>query len=287
MTGQEKIAIITDSGTNVPPEFAKEYDILVAPLLIVYKNETFKDHVTITPSEVYARLEQEVPKTALPEPADMAAIFEKAIADGCTHAICVTISSGLSGTYEAMELVAKEYPQLTIALIDTKNISIGAGLSVMHAARLRAEGLNFDEIVAQTRSNIPKSKIFFCVDTLDYLYQGGRIGLATYKLGSILKLHPVITCNEEGVYVTAAKVRGRKASLRKAVELTQSWVGDSRKYRLVVAQGDAVAEADEMAAQEKVDFPYNVEPVKVVQVSPALIVHTGPGLIGVGAQILD
>lgn len=287
MSVQEKIAIITDSGTNVPPSFTEAYDIYTAPLLIIYERETHKDHVTITPTEVYARLEKEVPTTALPEPADMAACFEKAIAEGCTHAICVTISSGLSGTYEAMDLVAKQFPQLKTVLIDTKNIGIGAGLSVMHAARLRAEGLSFDEIVKQTLANVPKTKIFFCVDTLDYLYKGGRIGLATYKLGSILRLHPVITCNDEGVYVTAAKVRGRKASLRKAVELTQKFVGNSKSYRYVVSQGDAVVEADEMIATADADFPYNVEPVESVQVSPALIVHTGPGIIGVGAQILD
>lgn len=287
MIKQERIAIITDSGADVPAEFAKKFHVLTAPLLIEYKDGTYKDRVSITPDQIYARFTEEIPTTSLPQPSDMTALFEQAIEEGCTHVICATISSGLSGTFNAMRIVADQFPQLTIAMIDTKNIGIGAGLSVMYAAELREMGMSFDEIVAKTLAIIPKTKLYFCVDTLEYLYAGGRIGLATYKLGTILNLHPVITCDSNGVYVTVAKVRGRKASLRKAVELTQKVVAGSKHYRFVVAHGDALLEAEEIAARATIDFPYNTEPVHVGQVSPALVVHTGPGLVGVGAQILD
>lgn len=287
MSAQEKIAIITDSGADVPAEIAEKFHILTAPLLIEYKAGTFKDRVTITPDEIYARFEEEIPKTSLPQPSDMTALFEQVIAEGCTHVICATISSGLSGTHNAMSLVAKEFPQLTVAMIDTKNIGIGAGLSVIYAAELREQGLPFAEIIAKTEKIVSKTHLYFCVNTLEYLYAGGRIGLATYKLGTILNLRPVITCNSEGVYVTVAKARGRKASLRKAVELTQKDAAGSKRYRVAVAHGDALMEAEEIAAHAQIDFPYNIEPVRVGQVSPALVVHTGPGLIGIGVQVLD
>ncbi len=283
-----KIALITDSCTDVPATFVAEHHIYVAPLNINYTDVSYRDGVDIQPEEVYQRFAQEIPKTSLPSMAEMHRCFEGAIEDGCTQALVITISSGLSGTLDAMRIAASSFPQLTVEFVDTKNIGFGAGFTVRYAAELLADGLTLSQVAEKSRAIVKRTSVFFVVDSLEYLYAGGRIGKATYRLGTILNLRPIITCSkDEGVYITVGKVRGRKASLRKAVELAQKAVGESRSYYVGIAHGDAAEEAEEMAAHIPEEFPYAINHVQPSQISPALVVHTGPGLLGLGVQVLD
>lgn len=284
----QKIALITDSCTDVSADFAAEHHIYIAPLTINYTDASYRDGIDIYPEEVYRRFEEEIPKTSLPSMTEMHRCFEEAIRDGCTQALVVTISSGLSGTLDAMRIAASGFPQLTVEFVDTKNIGFGAGLTVMYAAELLSDGLTLSEVAEKSRAIAQKTYVFFVVDSLEYLYAGGRIGKATYRLGTILDLRPVITCDKEtGVYITVGKARGRKASLKKAMELAQKAVGDSHRYRIGIAHGAAFEEAQEMAAHIPEDLPYAVNHVQPGQISPALVVHTGPGLLGLGVQVLD
>ncbi|MEG0777034.1 MAG: DegV family protein [Raoultibacter sp.] len=284
--GTQKIALITDSCTDVPAELSARFHILTAPLTINYQDTTYRDRVEISPEEVYARFDEEIPKTSLPLVSDIDALFNQALAEGCTHALVVTISSGLSGTFDIMGHVAATFPDLKTATIDTKNIGLGAGASVIYAGELIAQGLPFDLIVEKMKKIVVNTHVFFCVDTLEYLYTGGRINKATYQLGSMLNLRPILTCNEEGVYVPVAKARGRKASLKKTLDLAKASLDGSKQYRVAVVHGDAEAEANEIVKHIRDTFPLATE-VFTEQVSPVLVVHTGPGLIGIGTQVLD
>ncbi len=284
----DKIALITDSCTDVPEAFAREHDIYTAPLTINFSDGVFHDKVDITPDQVYARMADEIPKTSLPTPACVAALFEQALTDGCTQAVIVTISSGLSGTFNLMQSVAASFAgRMECACIDTKSIGLGAGLSVMRAAELIAQGLPFKKVVKRTQWAVEHTHVFFCVDTLEYLYAGGRIGKATYSLGSVLNVRPIITCDEHGVYVPIAKARGRKASLRKTMDAAVKSLGKARHYRMGVVNGDAAAEAAELLQQARESVLPDAREYLEGQISPALVVHTGPGLIGVGVQQLD
>ena len=108
----------------------------------------------------------------------------------------------------------------------------------------------------------------------------------TYSLGSTLDIRPVITCNEEGVYVPIAKAHGRKASLKKALALVKKHVGAASRYRFAVVHGGAEEEARALLEKAKEALP-NAEEILFEQISPALVVHTGPGLIGIGVQIIE
>ncbi|MEG1098161.1 MAG: DegV family protein [Raoultibacter sp.] len=282
----QKIALITDSCTDVPAELAQRFHILTAPLTINYKDASYRDRVEISPEEVYARFSEEIPKTSLPVPADINALFEQAISEGCTHAVVVTISSGLSGTFDIMRHLAATFPTLETAVIDTKSIGFGAGISVCAAGEYIEAGLPFEEVVAKTQAIVKKTHVFFCVDTLEYLYAGGRINKATYQLGSMLDLRPILTCDDSGVYVPAGKARGRKGSLKKTLTLAQASLQGSQRYRVAVVHGDAQEEADAIVKNIRATFP-NATEVYTEQISPALVVHTGRGLIGIGAQALD
>lgn len=285
----EKIAILTDSCTDVPPEFAQGRPLFTAPLTINYADGTTRrDRVDITPQEVYDGLEQEIPKTSLPLPADIEALFEEIESLGFTHVLVVTIASGLSGTFNVMRHVAVAHPRLTCDFIDSKSIGLGAGLVVMAACEAVEAGRSFEEAASDTRRAAENTEVYFVVDTLEYLYAGGRIGKATYQLGSILNMRPIITCEPEtGSYVTAAKARGRKASLKKALELAQKAASGCSRCRVGVVNGNAAEEADALIARVPDAIPQLDGDIYSGQISPALVVHTGPGLIGIGIQRLD
>lgn len=280
------MAILVDSGCDVPTTLAQANNIYEIPLKIIYETESFTDKVTITAEEIYDRLPIEIPKTSLPEGAIIQEIFKKIIADGYEQLIAITISSGLSGTFNSIRLIAQDFPQLETFMFDTKNIGIGAGSHAIKAAELIAQGASFEEITNNLSHSTDKSKIFFSVATLEYLQKGGRIGLVSAVLGNALKLNPIITCNEAGVYHTVAKSRGRKKSLEKTVSLVKEFVGNHQNVRLLVAHGNAEQEALALVDVLKKEIP-QANDILVDQISPALVVHTGPGLIGLGAQLLD
>lgn len=283
---KEKIALLVDSGTDVPAEIMSQYGMYMLPLQIIYKDRTYTDKVDITAEEIYQRLPQEIPSTSLPDGETINKIFDRIKADGYEQVLAVTISSGLSGTYNVVRLMGEQRNDLDIFVLDTKNIGIGAGLQAIRAAELLNEGVTWQELKEQLLQEVVRNKVFFNVATLEYLQKGGRIGLVASILGNALKLNPIISCNDEGIYYTVAKSRGRKKSLDKTVELVKQYIGNHKQFRLAVAQGDALAEAKEMKTRLEQEFP-QVKEIFFGQISPALVVHTGSGLLGVGVQLLD
>ena len=282
---QEKIALLVDSGTDVPQDVMERYGIYMIPLQIIYKERTYTDKVDITPEEVYRRLEEEVPSTSLPNGAQMQKVLEKIKEDGYEKLLIVTISSGLSGTYNVLRLIGQEEEGLEVYVLDTKSIGIGAGLQAIRAAELIDSGLTFEVLIAQLKKEIVQNKVLFNVGTLEYLQKGGRIGLVTSIIGTALKLNPTISCNEDGVYYTVAKSRGRKRSIDKLVEIAEEFIGNHQEFRIAVAQGDAYEEGLQLKAKIEARFP-NAKEILFGTISPALVVHTGPGLLGMGIQVI-
>lgn len=282
----EKIAILVDSGCDVPENYAAADNVYVIPLKIIYQDAEYTDKIDITAEQIYDRLPIEIPKTSLPEGAYIQKMFEQIVADGYHKVIAITISSGLSGTFNSVRLIAQDFPMLDTFMFDTKNIGIGAGVHAIRAAELITSGSSFDAICKVLSGEVKKSKIFFSVATLEYLQKGGRIGLVSSIVGNMLNLNPIISCNDDGIYYTVSKSRGRKKSLEKSVKLVKDFVGNHQKVRLFVAHGNAAKEAHIIVDALKTAIPQAVE-VLFGQISPALVVHTGPGLIGIGAHILD
>lgn len=280
----EKIAILTDSGSDVPKNYIDKYNnIYVAPLLVNYEDKTYKDTVDIFVDEVCDRLTSEIPKTSLPTITMLEEIFQKIVDDGYNKVVICPISSGLSGTFNAMRIVGEEFASLEKIYVDTKNIGIGSGLTAMKASELIAQGVSFNELEEKLLDNVENCKVFFCVKTLEYLQKGGRIGLVTAKIGTKLDLKPIISCNEEGVYYTVAKARGRKKSLIRALEEARKFADKYEEYNIAVASVGAEKESAEIEAAVKEHF-HNVKEIYISSVSPALVVHTGPGLLGIGIQ---
>ncbi|MCQ4794048.1 DegV family protein [Anaerofustis stercorihominis] len=284
---KEKIAIITDSGTDVPKKYVDKYNMYVVPLIVNYNNKSYKDVIDIDIDTICDRLKEEIPTTSLPSIDDIMETFEKVISDGYDKAIVITISSGLSGTYNAMRIASESFEgRLETMLIDTKNIDIGAGFSAIRAGELIEQGCSFKEIKEKLDDAIKNTKVYFCVKTLEYLRKGGRIGLVASVVGTALDLKPVMSCNEDGVYYVVSKARGRKKSLKKALSEAIDYSKKYNKYNVAVVNVQAEDEAKEIENSIKKEFP-NVENVFIGSISPTLAVHTGPGLIGVGVQKID
>lgn len=283
---KEKIAVLVDSCCDVPKKFVEQYGIYVIPLKVVYKNSEYLDGVDITPEEVYRGLDKEIPTTSLPSGEFIVNIFDRIKADGYTKVIAVTLSSGLSGTNNMINLMAEQYEGLDIYTFDTKNIAIGAGFHAIQAARYIEDGMDFDAIKEKLIKGIYKCKIFFVVSTLEYLQKGGRIGLVASLFGNALNLKPIISCNEDGIYYTVNKVRGRKQSLSKTMELALKYAQGHKHYNIAIVNGDAKDEADFIKGQILPKLT-GTDVYVEGQVSPVLGVHTGPGAIGIAVQILD
>lgn len=283
MMSDRKIAIITDSGTDVPQELIERYGVYVLPLIVQYSDKAYRDGVDITPEDVYSRLPQEIPTTSLPTPEQIINLFDQVVADGYDTAVVVTLSSGLSGTHNAIRLMAEEYPALDVHILDTKNIGIGAGFSAIAAAEQLHAGKPLEEIISYVKNSIENTKIFFSLRTLEYLRKGGRIGLVTGIIGNVLNLKPIISCNEDGIYYNVKVARGEKQSLREMLRLAKEYAAQFSSYNVAICDGDAKSEADTLLATVRENFP-NAKNIYHTHVSPALVVHTGPGLIGIGIQ---
>lgn len=273
----EKIAIMTDSTCDIPHELIEELNIRVVPLRILFKDGEYRDQVEISAEEVYARLPHEIPSTSLPSPADVLTIFEEIKAEGFTHVVAIHISSGLSGTAQMIENLSHQVEGLEIKVIDSKNISMGLGYIVIEAARKLQEGASFTEVCAHVDKSLKKMNVYFVLETLEYLKKGGRIGKVAGTLGQILNLKPIITVNEDGVYTTHAKVRGRKQSLDKLFETVKLHLAKPMN-NVAVCHGAAKEEAQELV--ERIKNFGNVGELLTGHVSPVIGVHTGPGTLG-------
>lgn len=277
---REKVAILVDSGCDVPRELREKYDMRVLPLKIVYPEEEYLDQVTITAQEVYDRF-PETPKTSLPDGETILYALEQARADGYERALVVCISSGLSGTYGMVRNICREYEGMETFVLDSKNISIGSGMLAILAARWLERGTSWQALIRDLPEQIPNSKVFFCVDTLEYLRKGGRLGLVAAVMGTALKLKPIISCNKDGVYYIAGKTLGRRQSIERMLKMASEFAGTDSPVGLALMNGAASAEAAALHDPLLERVPLG-KMLAEGQISPALVVHTGPGLLGIG-----
>lgn len=284
----QKIALLTDTGTNTPEEYLRRHDIRVAPLRITYSDgSTFESGVDITSAELVERFAQEIPKTSLASPQRIRDLFEQVRADGYERAVFVTLSSGLSATNQTVRMVASQMEDFPVLVIDSLSIGIAAGLVVIAAAEMIEQGVGFRRLKGRLEALARRTWVFFSTKTLEFLRRGGRISEPVYRLGSMLNVKPVITCSESGHYVVARKARGWERSLDAEVRLVQERAARFKTVRLAVCCSDAndrFAELEGRLRSEMAGMGVEVERVIRSGVSPDLLVHTGPDVIGLAIQ---
>lgn len=280
---EQRIAIITDSGTDTPADFAAAHDIRVLPLRINYSDgSTYENGVDITAQEVVERFAEEVPTTSLPSPMKIRDTFEQARRDGYVGAVVVTISSGLSATFETIGMVARQMEDFPVVMVDTKSIGIAAGFVVMEAARQIEAGMPLDRLGSVLAAVSERVRVFFSVQKLDFLRKGGRISEAVYRVGSVLNIKPVLTCSPEGKYVIEKKARGWQRALDTQIALVAEQAARWQQVRLAVCTYDpALREELVPRLRERIG---NAVEILQTGLSADLLVHTGPTLVGMGVM---
>jgi len=273
-----KIAIVTDSTSDLAPEMIKEFGIEIIPLHVVYKDREYLDGVNIRPDEVYKNMEIEVPTTSLPSPSEIANLFNRLRDAHVTHVLSMHISSGLSGTYETVCQVAQEYKEMVIEVLDSKALSMGLGFPVLEAARKLRDSTDFQGVIDVAKTVAQHTELFFVLSTLEYLKRGGRIGYVSGTIGELLNIKPIISVNSEGKYITHAKVRGRDQSLKKLYDILTECTQEGR-YNVAIVHGGAEQEARNLWQKAR-ELP-NIDDLLFNQISPVMGVHTGPGLVGI------
>lgn len=273
-----KIALITDSSCDLPLDILNKYSILTLPLRVIYGDKEYRDNIDITPEEIYSRMPDEIPKTSMASISDAIEILEKLRKEGIKNILSINISSGLSGTFDMIKMVSKDFPDLNIVAIDSKTLSIGLGFMVYEAAKMISLGLKIEEIKEKVLSLRERIKIFYCLPILEYLKKGGRINTVAATIGDIMDIKPIISVNDEGKYYSFVKVRGRKRSLERLIEIAKE-ISEGHTVNMAVMHGYAEKEA--LRIKNILSQLPNVKEMFFGQIGPALGVHTGPGLVGV------
>lgn len=283
---EQRIAVVTDSGTDTPAAFVRAHDVRVVPLRVNYSDgSTYESGVDITAEEVVRRFGEEVPTTSLPSPLRVREVLERARADGYEGAVFVAISSGLSATYETVSMVARQMEGFPVVVVDTRSIGAAAGLVVMEAVRQVEAGMPLDALGEVLRAASERTRVFFSVQRLDFLRRGGRISEAVYRVGSVLNIKPVLTCDASGRYVIARKARGWRKALEAQLALLEEQARAWPRVRLAVCAFDEDVRR-ELAARvrERVGAVSEVTEVVSSGVSADLLVHTGPTLVGMAVM---
>ncbi len=274
------VGVLTDSTAYLPEDLVRQYDIHVVPLRVNWDGETFRDGVDITPQAFYERLAQSktLPTTSQPPMQDFLAAYE-AMAEKYDAIVAVLISSGISGTVASALAAAKEFDRVPVAVVDSKSTSAAQGWAALEAARLAAQGASFDEVRARAQWVVEHLHTFFVVDTLKYLHKGGRIGGASRYLGTALKIKPILYFDAEGKIDALDKVRTKRRALQRILDLARERA-NGRPVKVGVIHANALEAA--RAFQEQVAQALNVQESLLVELSPVLGTHVGPGTIGMG-----
>ncbi|MBE0068306.1 DegV family protein [Thermoanaerobacterium thermosaccharolyticum] len=208
-----KIAIVTDSVSDIPDDIVKLYDIYVVPLTIDIDGVSYKDGIDIKKDDFYNLLNSgKMPTTSQISPIEFMEVFSDLL-KSYDEIICILLSSKLSGTYQSALLAKENLKNSKITVLDSKNFSLGAGLLAIEAAKMARNGNTRDEIVGKINDMISKISYIMIFDSLDYLYRGGRLKKSQAILGSILNIKPILV-NNDGELEIKDKVRGRKNAIK-------------------------------------------------------------------------
>lgn len=288
MSNREKIALLTDSTADLSAEMRAGKPIYTVPLKIICQDGEFSDGVDIFASDIYRRLRQgELPRTSLPEGGSVSDTLDQIRADGYDKVIALMLSGGLSGTYNMVRLQAAQREDLEVVAFDSNCGSLGLGIMVLQLWEEIQAGTDWDTLISTRVPHlIQNTYALFSVDTLEYLYKGGRIGKVAAMAGTMLNIKPIITFADDGQLQSIAKVRGRRQVQDKILDLLRQKFQPGRRYNLGIANGGAPEEMAELSAKVRAAFP-DYEHCWEGAMDATLSVYIGDGVVGAGIQFLD
>jgi DegV family protein with EDD domain len=272
------VKIVTDTLACLSPKVAEEYHIPVIPQVINFGNESFLEGIDMDSNAFMNKLRssRELPKTAAPPVELFVKAFENLVPSG-EPILCIHPSAEVSGTVRSAQTAAAEFPGADIRVIDTRLIASPLGTMVQLSAEWADEGVDASVIEERIKEMAPRSRLYFMVETMEYLQRGGRIGGATALLGSLLQIKPILVF-EDGRVNQFEKERTHRQALLRLKELVKSQCPANDGFLSVLHAGvydQGVELAKDLAAQ------LSIAEVPVVDLPPAIATHGGPGILAV------
>ncbi|BBK23211.1 DegV family protein [Amedibacterium intestinale] len=270
------IRIITDSTSDIGLDYAKELNIEIVPLKVIFNTAEYKDRIDLQPEKFYELLENcdALPTTSQPAPQDFMDFFEDA-KQKKDSVILITLSSGLSGTYQnacmAKDLVEYE----DIHIIDSLSATQALRLIVEKAVSLRDKGFSAEEIVKEIENYKTRVKIYGIVDTLEFLFKGGRLSRTSATVGSVLKLKPIIGFKEKGKLDVFGKARGTQKATDKLIDLIKQGNEIDLDEPVCIAYTGNNTSIEKF--ENKLKDELGIKNVKHGVVGPVIGTHAGPG----------
>lgn len=281
MNNVHKVKIISDSTCDLSPELIKRYDVEILPLYVTLGDESLKDGVDITPDQLYAWADEDktTPKTAAVTQADAYNVLKKYVEQGC-QIVYTGISSEMSVSYGVVQLAAKEFPDAKIAVVDSRNLSTGVGHVVIRAAELAQEGKDAFEIKEELDQFTPLVRASFVVDTITYLYRGGRCSAVAAFGATALNLKPSIVV-ENGKMRPDAKYHGKiDRALKKYVQAMEPSLLKARPDRVFITHSGSSEETVNAIKRYLEELNYFKE-ILITRAGCVISSHCGPGTLGV------
>ena len=221
------IQIIIDSSSDYTMEEIKEKNLTLVPLTVTIDGTSYIDGINLERDEFYERLKtcQEIPKTSQPSPEAFLKVFENAKANN-DDVICILLSSALSGTCQSAHLAKNMADYDRIHIIDSLSVASGLKLMADYALDLIADGCSVEEIVNKVEHMKSRVRIFAALDTLEYLYKGGRLSKSSAAIGTLARLKPIITINEEGKIEVVGKAIGKQKAISGLLSQLEKYAPD-------------------------------------------------------------
>lgn len=277
---KRKVAIVTDSVANLMPETIAEHNIYVIPQILNWEGQSLLDQIDISTAQFYERLPQskDLPKTSQPSPGQFTEHFER-VAEEAESIVAVFVSSALSGTIQSAHLGAQAMGDYPIEIVDSRSASLGQGLLAVAAARHAAAGHDYHAVAEYVRGLVPRMRVLFVVDTLEYLHKGGRIGGAKRLVGSVLSIKPVLHI-ENGQIEPLASVRTKSKAIAHMLEIVLGEMSGKQNIHAGVIHANAPNDAayvmqQILAAVQPQEFLSN-------ELTPVIGANVGPGVVGMG-----
>jgi DegV family protein with EDD domain len=282
--GMKDYIIVTESTSDLPQDLVDELEIKIIPMTFGFENESYLNYPDNRELDIhifYDRVKKgERSTTALVNSKTFEEYFDPIIKSG-NDILYIGFSSALSGTYSASLIATEElkqkYPDSKIICVDTLAASMGEGLLVYYAAKLKQEGQNIDEVSQWVLDNRLSLCQWFTVDDLNHLKRGGRISAMTATVGSALNVKPILHVDNEGRLIPVHNVRGRKKSINSLLEHMEKLCVNPEGQTIFISHADCLEDTEYLAALIKEKFP--VKEVVLNFIGPVIGSHTGQGAI--------
>jgi len=278
--------VVTGSAAQVPSDLANQLGIEIIPLKIYLNGKEYLDGIDLSPSNLYQKMRSDKVdvKTAAPSVGQYYECFKNILEQGEPEILCITLSSKLSSDYisalNAANIAQEEFKTAKVIVFDSFAAAAPQGFLAIEAAHRLHRGDSMESVVNYLSTARHRTGLFAALDTLSYLSQGGRIGKAAFLVGDALQIKPILTLKEDGVIAPETIVRSEDKIISRITSIVKQKTEGYQKLRLSVMHADALIRAKRLQKMLLELYP-SIE-IPILEFTPVMGAHAGPGLVGVG-----